>query len=152
MSDQSRLEGEIEGLYRRLLDGWNRRDAPAMARLFAEQGSMVGFDGSAVDGRGAIEAHLSPIFADHPTARFVAKVREVRALGPDGALLRAVAGMVPPGKTEINPATNAIQSLVCVHHEGVWRVELFQNTPAALHGRPEAAAAMTEELAAEIQR
>jgi uncharacterized protein (TIGR02246 family) len=150
MSDQSRLEGEIEGLYRRLLDGWNRRDAAAMARCFAEHGSMVGFDGSPVDGRAEIEAHLTPIFADHPTARFVAVIREVRSLGPDVALLRAAAGMVPPGKSELNPATNAVQSLLCRHHDGVWRVEMFQNTPAAFHGRPEAAQALTEELTAEV--
>ncbi len=150
MSDQTRLEGEIEGLYGRLLDAWNRRDAAGMARLFAEQGSMVGFDGSPVDGRAEIEQHLAPIFADHPTARYVAKVREVRGLGPDTALLRAVAGMVPPGKDELNPAVNAVQSLLCAHHEGVWRVELFQNTPAAFHGRPEAVQALTDELKAEV--
>ena len=53
---------------------------------------------------------LTQIFADHPTATYVAIVREVRLLGPGVGLLRSVAGMVPRGKSDINPAVNAIQS------------------------------------------
>ena len=46
------------------------------------------------------------------TATYVGKVREVRFLTADVAILRGVVGMVPQGKTDINPVTNAIQSLV----------------------------------------
>jgi len=70
----------------------------------------------------------------------------VRLLTPEVALLRAVVGMVPHGQREINPATNAIQSLVAVEQDGYWRIALFQNTPAQFHGRPEAVAQLTEEL------
>jgi len=54
------------------------------------------------DSRSAIDAHLRPIFADHPTASYLAKVREVRMIGRDAALLR-VAGMVPPGARDTSP-------------------------------------------------
>ena len=47
---------------------------------------------------------------------------------------------------EINPAVNAIQSLVAVTRDGRWRIALFQNTPAQFHGRPELAQQLTEEL------
>lgn len=87
----------VETLYRRLLDRWNARNAAAMAGLFAPEGGMVGFDGSAIDGHAQIERHLTPIFKDHPTAAFVGTVREIRPLGPPASLLRAVVGMVPPG-------------------------------------------------------
>lgn len=70
----------IVSLYRQLLEAWNNRDAAAFARLFSEKGSTVGFDGSTANGRAEIEAHLKPIFADHPTARYVSKVRDVRDL------------------------------------------------------------------------
>jgi uncharacterized protein (TIGR02246 family) len=142
------MEQEIKTLYRQLLDGWNRRSAADMASLFADNGSVVGFDGSQMNGREEIEATLAPIFADHPTARYVSKVQEVRALAPDVALLRAQVGMVPPGKSEINPATNAIQSLVAVKEGATWRVALFQNTPAQFHGRPHLVEQMTAELQA----
>jgi uncharacterized protein (TIGR02246 family) len=142
----NQLTGDITTLFRALLNAWNARDAKAFAALFASDGNVVGFDGSQMDGPDAIAATLGQIFADHPTASYVAQVREVRSLDRGVALLRAVAGMVPPGATEINPPTNAIQTLVAVNVENQWRIAIFQNTPAQFHGRPELAKALTEEL------
>jgi uncharacterized protein (TIGR02246 family) len=139
-------EQEVRELYRRLLDGWNRRDAAAMAALFTENGNVVGFDGSQLNGPGEIAAVLGKIFAEHQTPPFVDIVREVRSLSPDVALLRATVGMAPPGQAELNPALNAIQSLVAARRGGQWRIELFQNTPAAFHGRPEEVQRLTDEL------
>lgn len=141
-------EAQIADLYHQLLDAWNRRDAEAFAKLFAADGSIVGFDGSPINGSADIESHLRPIFADHPTAAYVSKIREVRFLSDDTALLRGVAGMVPPGQHDINPATNAIQSLVAVKAGSDWQIAHYQNTPAQFHGRPEVAAALTAELQA----
>jgi uncharacterized protein (TIGR02246 family) len=142
------FENDVRALHRALLERWNERDAAGMAALFAGHGSLVGFDGSSVDGRGAIEAHLAPIFRDHPTPAFVAKVKKVRVLAEDVALLRAVAGMVPPSASDIVPDLNAIQTLVAARRHSQWQIELFQNTPAAFHGQPAEVAALTEELRA----
>ena len=139
-------EALISDLYHQLLDAWNRRDAGAFAKLFTTDGSLVGFDGSTVNGRAEIESHLRPIFADHPTAAYVSKIREVRFLSPDTALLRAVVGMIPPGQQDINPERNAVQSLVAVKQNGAWRIALYHNTPAQFHGRPDESAALTAEL------
>ncbi|MFM0325470.1 SgcJ/EcaC family oxidoreductase [Caballeronia glebae] len=134
-------------VYFGLLDDWNRQDAVAMAARFTERGSLVGFDGSAIDGRTCIEAHLLPIFAEHPTPRFVAKVREVRRMANGQALLlRAVAGMWPRGATELEPGLNAIQTMVLSFCDGVYRIEMFQNTPAAFHGRREESEKLSAEL------
>lgn len=78
-----------------------------------------------VDGSAAIEQHLAPIFADHPTGAFVAIVRGVTLLASDVALLRAIAGMVAPGASDLNPAVNAIQTLVAAKQEDRWRIALF---------------------------
>ena len=137
-----------ETLYQRLLEAWNRRNAADYAALIAENGNLVGFDGSQLDGRAAIEAEIGRIFSHHQTARYIGKVREVRRLAPDVVLVRAVVGMVPPGQNDINPAVNAIQSLVAVRDAGVWRIALFQNTPAQFHGRPELAQQLSDELRA----
>jgi uncharacterized protein (TIGR02246 family) len=139
-------ETQIRELYRQLLDNWNQRNAIGFAVPFEEEGNQVGFDGSQINGRSEIESHLSGIFSDHMTAAYVGKVREVRFLTPEVALLRSVVGMLPHGGTDINPATNAIQSLVAVKKDGNWRIALFQNTPAQFHGRPEAVEQLTEEL------
>ncbi|SAK40748.1 hypothetical protein AWB77_00262 [Caballeronia fortuita] len=136
-------------VYFGLLDDWNRQDAAAMAARFTERGSLIGFDGSAIDGRTCIEAHLQPIFAQHPTPRFVAKVREVRRMANGQTLLlRAVAGMWPRDSTALEPSLNTLQSMVLSLCDGVYRIEMFQNTPAAFHGRPEESDKLSAELRA----
>jgi uncharacterized protein (TIGR02246 family) len=99
-------------LYEQLLRAWNEQNADAFGAVFAEDGSAVGFDGSTMNGRQEIVATLRGIFEHHRTATYVAKVREVRELGADVVLVRAVVGMRPPGAAELNPAVNAIQSVV----------------------------------------
>ena len=139
-------DGEVRDLYARLLDAWNHRDADAFAALFGADGAMVGFDGSQAAGP-AIRDHLRPILADHPTAAYVARVREVRSLAPGVALLRAAAGMVPPGGDDLNPDVNTLQTLLAARAGDGWRIVLFQNTPAQFHGRPD----LTEQHLAELR-
>ena len=144
-------EDDVRALHRALLDRWNARDAAGFAGCLARDGSIVGFDGSMVDGAAAVESHLAGIFSDHEPATYVGAVREVRALADGAVLLRAVAGMVPPGQTEVKPEVNAVQSVVAVEQAGEWRVALFQTTPAAFHGRPDDAERLTRELQALVQ-
>ena len=139
----------MEELYRRIIDAWNAGDADAFAAAFLDDGEVVGFDGSQLAGRAAIAAELGRIFADHPTGRYVAKVRSVRSLAPDVALLRAVAGMVPAGQSDLKPELNAVQALLAIRRDAEWRAVLFQNTPAQFHGRPDLVEALTAELALE---
>ena len=139
-------ERPIIDLYRQLLDSWNKQDAHGFAATFTDDGSSVGYDGSPMNGIAEIEMTLSGIFTNHKTAAYVAKVREVRFLSPQTAVLRAVVGMIPPGKHEINPERNAIQSLVAVNQDNEWRIALLQNTPARFDGRPELSEALTQEL------
>ena len=77
----------VEDLYRQVIDAWNRRDADAFAALFILDGEAVGFDGTQHTRRGTIHEQVRAIFASQPTPPYV----------------RAVAGMVPPGRTELDP-------------------------------------------------
>jgi uncharacterized protein (TIGR02246 family) len=137
---------EVVFVYRRLLGAWNSKSAGDMAALFDADGYIVGFDGSQHIGAENIESEIGSILADHATARYVAKVRAVRLLTPDVAVLRAVAGMVPPGQGDLNPAVNVVQTLVVVKRAGRWRIAVYQNTPAAYHGRTNLRDELTEEL------
>lgn len=139
-------ESAVRALYQQVLDGWNARSGDAFAAPFTDDGEAIGFDGSQHIGKADIAATLNQIFTNHETAAYVAKVRNVRLLGEDAAILKAVAGLLPPGQSRINPAVNAIQTLVATKHDGTWRVALFQNTPTQYHGRPELAEQLTEEL------
>lgn len=140
------LHDEVKALYQKLIEAWNNRNAQGMANQFTEQGVQIGYDGSKVIGREEIFSHLQPIFEHHPTAAYITKVKDIQPLGNDAAILYAIAGMLPPGKTDINPAVNAHQTLVVVKKDNEWRINLFQNTPAQFHGRPELVEQMAEEL------
>jgi len=143
---------DVAELYLALLDAWNRQDAAGMAALFGPAGAQIGFDGTQVVGPERIRAHLEPIFRNHPTARFVAKIRDCRPLGSGTALVTAVAGMLPRNGDRINPQANAVQTVVASCQDGRWAVELFQNTPAAFHGRDEDRDRLTAELQAIADR
>ncbi|MEW9673992.1 SgcJ/EcaC family oxidoreductase [Ammoniphilus sp. 3BR4] len=137
---------EIQTLYQKLIDAWNHRDAVRMAEPFMEEGELIGFDGSQAIGREEILSHLTPIFASHPTPPFVSIVKDIRMLSADIAILRAIVGMIPHGKSDLVPELNAHQTLMAVKKDEQWQIELFQNTPAQFHGRPELVDQMTEEL------
>jgi uncharacterized protein (TIGR02246 family) len=140
------ISHEIEELYQQHIKAWNNRDARGMAELYSGEGMLIGFDGSQTNGREEVFAHLTPIFESHPTPPFVYKVKNVRLLGSDTAILHAIAGMVLPGESDISPELNAHQTLVAVKRNNKWQIELFQNTPAQFHGRPELVEEMTEDL------
>jgi len=145
-------ESAVRDLYAAILKGWNRADARAFAAPFAEDGEVIGFDGSPVTGRARIADAMDAIFRDHRTGSYVGVVRRVRSIGDDAALLRAVCGVVPVGARDINPELNAVQSLVAERRNGEWRVVLYHNTPAAFHGRPDQADALSAELRQALSR
>jgi uncharacterized protein (TIGR02246 family) len=133
-------------LYEHLLRAWNDQNADAFGSVFSDDATAVGFDGSMMKGRQDIVTTIRAIFEHHRTASYVAKVRELRSLGADGVLLEAVVGMKPPGSDDLNPAVNAIQSVVMMGHGSTLRLTLLQSTPAAFHGRPELVEQLTREL------
>jgi uncharacterized protein (TIGR02246 family) len=145
-------ERAVRALYTDVLTHWNQRNAKGLARLFASDGHVVGFDGSQLDGRRDIESEMARIFTDHQTGRYVGIVREVRFLSQTVALIRAVAGMVTAGQTDLNPAVNTIQTLIAVQENTSWLIAVYQNTPAAWHGRPEAVKALTDELRQHLEQ
>ena len=97
----------VEDLYQQLIDAWNQRDADAFAGLFVLDGETVGFDGTQHTGRGTIAQELRAIFASHPTAPYVTKIQGVITVTTDVAIVRAVAGMAPPGKDALEPKLTA---------------------------------------------
>ncbi len=143
---QTADERDILALYEDMLTAWNNRDGDAFAAHFAGDGAAIGFDGSEHAGRELIASDMKGIFKDHPTGRYVWKVRSIRLLGTDAAILRAISGIVPAGQTDLNPQINALQTLTAEKRDGQWRTILFQNTPAQYHGRPELLEQLTAEL------
>jgi|SRR5690606_6355743 len=142
----------LERLHTDLLTAWNEQDSTKIASFFTERGISIGFDGSQYEGSHEIDSEIGMIFKHHQTADYVWKVKEVRFLGLDVAILRAIVGMIPPGQTAINPAANAIQTVVAIKQNGIWKINLFQNTPAQFHGRPDRVEELTSELSELIKK
>jgi uncharacterized protein (TIGR02246 family) len=140
-------DAQIRALYAAFLDGWNRRSGAAVAAGFADDGDVIGFDGSSNHGRLAIAADLRQIFGSHQTPTYVGVVRSVRQVSDGVALLMAHAGMIPAGANDFDVDLHTVHSLVAVDEgRGRWRIALLQSTPAAWHQHPEAREALTEEL------
>lgn len=137
-------------LYVKLLTAWNNRDPKAMSACFDEDAVMIGFDGSTVEGRAEIEGHLASIFKDHPTAAYIAILRSEHVYR-DNSLLRADAGMLPPGKKDIKSETIARQTVVTRATNAGWRIVQFQNTPIALDQNKPARTAIYDELQAALR-
>jgi uncharacterized protein (TIGR02246 family) len=144
-------DSQTRELYARLMETWDKRNARDFALQFTSDASLVGFDGSQVNGQLDIGAHLTEVFTRHQTPRYVSIVRDVRLLSSDVTILRANTGLIPPGKDDIDPALNAVQSMIAVQKGGSWKIALFQNTPAAYHTRPDLAKQLTEELRAKLK-
>jgi uncharacterized protein (TIGR02246 family) len=69
-------------------------------------------------------------------SRLVGKVRSVRFVTSDVALMHAVGGTVMAGQTDLDPERNSVQTLVAVkRNNGKWGLAAFQNTRAAYISR-----------------
>lgn len=144
--NQTVEEANVRLLYKTWIEAWNNQNAKGMSDLVLEDGDIIGFDGSQMKGSKEVFSIIGEIFAAHPTGLYVSIIQEVKLISSDVAILRAVVGMVPRGGSDINPAVNAVQSLVCKKVGEAWKIALFQNTPAAFHGRPELSMQLTNDL------
>jgi uncharacterized protein (TIGR02246 family) len=147
LSSAAAEETAIRALYQQLMDGWNAGSGDAFASSFEEDGDLVGFDGTHFKGRQEIalfHQHLFDVFLKG--SRLVGKVRGVRFLTCDVAVLHAVGGTVMAEQTHLEPERNSVQTLVAVKRNGRWSLAAFQNTRVTYIGRPEETQKLTEEL------
>ena len=122
-------EVAVRALYRELMDGWNRGSGAAFAAVFAEDGDLVGFDGTRFQGRGVIAPFHQELFDKWVKGtRLVGRVTDVRFLSADVALLHATGGTVKRGRSVPAPEQDSIQTLVATRQGGEWRLAAFQNT------------------------
>ena len=147
MTSAHPYDAQIRALYAAFLDGWNRRSGAAVAAGFADDGDIIGFDGSHHRGRLSIAADLRQIFGSHQTPAYVGVVRSVRPMADGVAVLLAHSGMIPAGESDFDPSLHAVHTMVAVDEGGGrWRISLLQATPASWHQHPEAREALTAEL------
>ncbi len=149
LSSAAADEAAIRAIYQQLMDGWNAGSGDAFASLFEEDGDLVGFDGTHFKGRQEIALFHQRLFDMFlKGSRLVGKVRNLRFLTSDVAVMHAIGGTVMPGQTDLESERNSVQTLVAVKRNGKWSLAAFQNTRATYIGRPEESQKLTEELQA----
>jgi uncharacterized protein (TIGR02246 family) len=127
----------IRGLTRRLADAWNRNDADAYAKLFADDCDYVAFDGSHLKGRAAnAESHRALFKTVLKGSRAVYEPDiAVRFLAPDVAVMHAYGSVLLPWQRSVVTSRRSLQTYVVKRDADGWCVHAFHNTrvrPVAL--------------------
>lgn len=129
-------EVSVRALYEQLMDGWNKGSGEFFAAPFAEHGDLIGFDGTHLKGRREIASFHQPLFDKWlKGTRLVGRVKAVRFLNPDVAVMHAIGGTVMRGKSQPAPERDSIQTLVATKCGGEWQIAAFQNTRVRPMGR-----------------
>jgi uncharacterized protein (TIGR02246 family) len=129
-------EAAVSRLYSKLMEAWRAGDAEAFASVFAEDGQLVAFDGTRIDGRAAIAAFHEPLFRKYlKGSRLVGKVVRVRFPSPEVAVMHATGSTVMRGRQAPSPERDSIQTLVAARRDGDWQIVAFQNTRIRPIGR-----------------
>jgi uncharacterized protein (TIGR02246 family) len=146
-------ESAIHTLYLQMIDGWNRGNGEAFATPFAEDADLVGFDGTHLKGRQEIASFHQNLFDTFVKgSRLIGKVRSVRFITPDIAIMHAVGGTIMPGQSDIEPERNSVHTIIVKRGDAIgrWHIVAFQNTRAQYVGRPNLVEALTDELRREL--
>lgn len=112
-----------------MADGWNSGRGDEFAAAFAEEGDLVGFDGTHLKGRQEIaEFHQRLFDTVLQGARMEIQVKEIRFLRSDVALLHSTSQTTMAGQPEAAPERDSIQTIVAIKEGAEWRIAAFQNT------------------------
>jgi uncharacterized protein (TIGR02246 family) len=136
-------EAAVRALYQELMDGWNKGSGESFAAPFAEDGDLIGFDGTHLKGRREITSFHQPLFDKWlKGTRLVGKVKSVRFPTPNVAVMHAIGGTVMRGKSAPSPERDSIQTLVATKRGDEWCLAAFQNTRVRPMGRNAAGTVM----------
>jgi len=128
-SEPDAVESKLQSLVQRVLAAWERGDGRALAAEFADDGDIVFFEGSCLQGRAQIEAVMQHLFETTLRGtRCLAQVKALRFVTPEVALIQTLGGVAFPEETEIPVERCSIQTFVAVRIRGIWSVASFQNT------------------------
>ena len=148
MSASESDEEAIRALFFQMMDGWNKGSGEAFSAPFEEDGEQVGFDGTHLKGRQHIASFHQQLFDTFVKgSRLVGKVRSLRFLTPDVAIMHTIGGTIMAGQTDVEPERNSVQVFTAKKDDrGNWRIAAFANIRAQYIGRPEQSQELTEEL------
>jgi uncharacterized protein (TIGR02246 family) len=117
-------EKVIQEKARAFLEAFNRGDAAAVARHYAEDGEVIHQDGRVTRGRDAIRKDLEAFFAKNKGARLELNCEAVRSITPDVIIERGCSTLtLPPA-----PAARSRYTAVLAKRGGEWVIENLRHT------------------------
>lgn len=129
VKDSSFNEVEIRRLYKQMIDGWNSGSGDTFAAPFTDDSDFIGFDGTLMNGRQQISSFHQMLFDSFVKgSRLVGKVRGIRFVSSDVAIMIAVGGSVMAGQSDIEPERYSIRTLVAIKRDRILQFSAFQNT------------------------
>jgi uncharacterized protein (TIGR02246 family) len=130
-NSRSHDEATIRSLYEQMIDGWNKGSGQVFAAPYNDDSDFIGFDGTYMKGRREIASFHQMLFDKFlKGSRLIGKIRSIRFLTSDVAVMIAVGGTVMAGQSDIEPERNSIHTLVAKKHNAKWYFTAFQNTRA----------------------
>jgi uncharacterized protein (TIGR02246 family) len=118
------------------MEGWNQGSGAAFASTWAEDGHLIGFDGTHFTSRAHIAEFHDPLLKTYlKGTRLVGTVTDVEFPAPDVAVFHALGGTIIAGATEPTPERDSIQTMVAVRRDREWQLLAFQNTRVRPMGR-----------------
>lgn len=127
-------ENTIKKIVVEMTEGFNRHDAKASTRMYAEDADFVSVRGEVGLGREAAERGLQRIFETRARAATLkTEAVTVRFVRPDIALAHVtneLSGLTAPDGQTL-PSQRELSLRVFVRNDGVWQVASFHNTMVA---------------------
>ncbi|HZH31663.1 MAG TPA: SgcJ/EcaC family oxidoreductase [Pyrinomonadaceae bacterium] len=128
-------EAAVRSLVQKCVEGWNKGSGEAFAAQFAEDSDYVVVNGIHLKGRRQNASGHQQIFDTiYKGTRLWVRVKSVRFLRPDVALIHTASKVLKRGESGASPEPEAIQTWTVSKHGKEWLVDAFHNTPIQRQG------------------
>lgn len=112
----------------KLAAAWNEGSGEGFAAPFTDDADFIAFEGTHLEGREEIRAFHQQLFETVVKGTSIeGEVKFARFLGPDLAIVHAVARVTLAGQSRPSPSRDSMQLFVAVRRDGEWRVAAVLN-------------------------
>jgi uncharacterized protein (TIGR02246 family) len=105
----------IQKLYQKKIQGWNSGDGEKFAEPYTDDTNYIGFDDTYLKGRQEIAAFHQMLFDMFlGEGRLLGKIKSIRFITSDVAVVVAIGGTLEADQSNINPERNSIRTIIAL--------------------------------------
>lgn len=136
---------EEELLFKELQAAWLNRNGRNFAACFANDGTLIAFDGTYVKGKSEIYRYVQELFRVEQDLLYQSVPVELKRLTPTIVLFRCHTGKIRRETNRIRDERMAHLTLL-LQKKAVWEIVLMQYTPASFETYPKMRTSFQYEL------